>query len=384
MTLPTRPDGHPGRGKPGRTMALRVTFLVPYPPGRSGGQRFRFEQWLSLLAPASLEVAICPFFTTGTFSRLYQPGHNIAKAAATAVALSRRVVDALRATRADVAFVYREAFALGPPVLEAFLEARVPVVYDFDDAIWLGDTSAANAAVARLKRPSKVAKVVAGAALTTVGNPFLAQWAKQHSPRVRVIPTTLDVEQYRPPARRQDRPLVRIGWMGSPTTSAHLHLLDGILRQVLAGLPAELVVIGDAAFRLPGAKPGRLTVKAWRAEDEAAEVGAFDLCLMPLPDTEWGRGKCGFKALLGMAMGVPAVVSPVGVNTDIVAHGHNGLVADSPEEWLEAIGSLVGDAVLRRRLGAAGRDTVVDRYSGQRWAPVFLETLREAAERERN
>jgi glycosyltransferase involved in cell wall biosynthesis len=358
--------------------SLRVTFLVPYPPGRSPGQRFRFEQWLRLLPQGAVDADIRPLFGRAAFARLYEPGGTARKAAQSAQALGRRLVQAHVARRADVVVVYRGAFPLGPPVFEALLERRVPVVYDFDDAIWLGGTSEANASAARLKRPEGVGRIVAGAAATTVGNQFLASYAGKFSDRVHVIPTTLDVEEYRPQPRAV-HDLVRVGWSGSPTTSVHLRSIEGALRRMLDELPVELVVTGDPRFELPGAP--RVTVKAWLAETEIAEVGAFDIGLMPLPDDDWSRGKCGFKALLSMALGVPPVVSPVGVNTEIVEHGINGLVASDEDAWVAAIARLVDDPALRAGMGIAARETVVQRYSGQQWAPRFLEVLEEARQR---
>ena len=354
---------------------LKVTFLVPYPSGTAPGQRFRFEQWLRLLPEGSIEAAVRPLFGPAAFARLYEPGGTARKAAQTGVALARRALQAHLAKKADVVFVYRGAFVLGPPVFEALLERRVPVVFDFDDAIWLGGTSEANALAARLKQPEGVARIVAGAAATTVGNEFLAAYARRFSDRVHVIPTTLDVDTYRPKPRTPHE-LVRVGWSGSPTTSPHLKGIEGALRRMLDELPVELVVIGDPRFRLPGAP--RVTVKAWRADTEVADVAGFDIGLMPLPDDDWSRGKCGFKALLSMSLGVPPVVSPVGVNTEIVDEGVNGLLAAAEDEWVEAVGRLVADPARRERLGAAARETVVERYSGQRWAPRFLKVLQEA------
>ena len=119
-------------------------------------------------------------------------------------------------------------------------------------------------------------------------------------------------------------------------------------------------------------------MKPWSAATEIQDVADFDVGLMPLPDDPWSRGKCGFKALLYMSLGVAPVVSPVGVNTDIVSDGANGLLAGADSEWVEAVGRLAADPGLRARLGAAARETVVERYSGQRWAPRFLEVLNAA------
>jgi glycosyltransferase involved in cell wall biosynthesis len=102
---------------------------------------------------------------------------------------------------------------------------------------------------------------------------------------------------------------------------------------------------------------------------------------MPLPDDPWAAGKCGLKALQYMALGVPTIASPVGVNSEILSNGENGFLAETEDDWVAAITSLLDDEGLRRDLGRRGRDTVEADYSGQRWAPRFLEVLEEAASR---
>lgn len=350
--------------------------MVTAPPDRSPGQRFRLEQWLRLLPPEAADVTTLTLFQDPAYRRLHRRGGTLHKAVDNLAALGRRALQVVAAQRADVVYLYREAYLLGPAFFEPFLERRVPVVFDFDDAIWLLDTSEANARVAGLlKVPSKVESIIAGAAATIVGNEYLASYARQFSDQVHVIPTTVDTEQYRPvPGATRD--LVRIGWSGSPGTSKYLRTIERPLRRALADLPVELVVIGDPAFNLPGAD--RVRVVPWHPSTEVRDVGSFDIGLMPLPDDEWTRGKCGFKALLYMALGVAPVVSPVGVNTQIVTDGQDGLWARTEDDWYEAIARLCRDADLRRRLAATGRTTVVERYSGQIWAPRFLEVLHNA------
>lgn len=353
--------------------------MVTAPADRSPGQRFRLEQWLRLLPPGSVDAKVLTLYTEPAYERLHRAGGTIHKVVDNLAALARRARQVVEAQHADVVYLYREAYLLGPAFFEPFLERRVPVVFDFDDAIWLLDTSAANARVAGLlKVPGKVASIIAGAAATTVGNDYLATYAQQFSEKVYVIPTTIDVDRYQPQPRPEGE-LVRIGWSGSPGTSRYLRDIEGALRRVLAELPTELVVIGDPTYHLEGAE--RVRVIPWHPSTEIANVGAFDIGLMPLPDDEWAQGKCGFKALLYMALGVAPVVSPVGVNTQIVTDGHDGLWAQTEDEWYQAIARLCGDRRLREQLGAAGRNTVVERYSGQVWAPRFLAILESVRQR---
>jgi glycosyltransferase involved in cell wall biosynthesis len=329
-----------------------------------------------LLPAGEVEFEVRPLFPEGAYENLYKRGHLTAKAIYTLIGAARRIADVRRAERWDVVLLFREAFPLGPPLIETLLEKRVPVVYDFDDAIFIGDTSPANQIVKHWKQPSKVGRIVEAATMTTVGNAWLANYAHRYSPNVTLLPTTIDIAEYAfRPRPVSDR--LTVGWSGSRTTSAHLRTIDGGLRRMLSELPVDLVVIGDPDYRLPRAP--NVTVLPWRASTELQDLDRIDVGLMPLPDNDWSRGKCGLKALQYMAVGAVAVVSPVGVNPDIIEHDGNGLIADSDDEWVEAVGSLVDDHRCRQRLAAAGRTTVEDEYSGQAWAPRFLEVLENAA-----
>ncbi|MBV9041196.1 MAG: glycosyltransferase family 4 protein [Acidimicrobiia bacterium] len=360
------------------TRPLRVLVLAPYPADCAPGQRFRVEQWLSLLPPGTVEAELRPFFSRRAYDRLYEPGGVPRKAAQSLQGVARRVREVIGLKRWDVAFLYRGAVPLGPPVFEELLARRIPFVYDFDDAIFLDETSPANRAVGRWRQTGNVQEIISRAAATTVGNGWLADYARQYSAHVHVLPTTIDVETYVPAPGPAGGP-VCIGWSGSHSTAKHLHTIDGALLEVLRRTTTTLRIIGDSSYRLPGAD--RLTVLPWRRESELADLRPLDVGVMPLPDDEWSKGKCGFKALLYMAMGVPPVASPVGVNTEIIQHGVNGYLAASEADWVDVLRLLADDAGLRRRVGNVARQTVVERYSGQRWARRFLEVLETAATR---
>lgn len=359
---------------------LRVASVLPYPLGLAGGQRYRSEQWFSLLPSSDLNVRHFPLFTERDYRRLYVAGRSAEKAARTAVALGRRLAQIQSAIKADVVYLYREAFPLFGPLVEKFLARRVPVVYDFDDAIWLGDTSYENAWVRHLKRPLKVGVSCSIAERTIVGNEYLADFAAEFAPNVTVIPTTVDVDRYRPGVafNRKVSP-IRVGWMGSPTTAPYLGGVEGALRQVLRDRSnVELVIAGAPEYRsLEDCR--RVTVLPWSVASEIPILQSFDIGIMPMPDTPWTRGKCALKALLYMSVGSATIASPVGVNRDIIRDGWNGVLATSPSQWYEGLCRLIDDAAWRNALAVEGRRTVTNRFAGQRWAPCFLEQLALAA-----
>jgi glycosyltransferase involved in cell wall biosynthesis len=305
---------------------------------------------------------------------LYEPGHVAAKAQEVLRGYVKRLASAILPGSADVIFVYREAALLGPAWIEQVFGLRRPLVFDFDDAIYLTDTSQANAWSRRLKSVTKVERICRVARHVTVGNEFLARYAKDWAREVTVIPSTIDTDVYQTQPRAQNHvPLV--GWTGSVTTVPYLMALAPALRRLREKREFELRVIG-AKVDIEGLA---VHCHPWRSETEPDDLRALDVGLMPLPDDEWSRGKCGMKALQYMALGIPPVVSPVGVNTTIVRDGVNGFYARTEEEWIDRIAVLLEDEPLRRSLGQEARRTVEESYSARAHAPRMARVLREAA-----
>jgi glycosyltransferase involved in cell wall biosynthesis len=180
---------------------------------------------------------------------------------------------------------------------------------------------------------------------------------------------------YQPRSPRDDGGPPIVGWSGSFSTVQHLEHARPALERLARDRRFRLRVVGGDGVTMAGID---VECRPWRADTEVGDIASFDVGLMPLPDDPWARGKCGLKALQYMALGIPAVVSPVGVNAEIVEHGRNGLVASSQEDWVTSVGRLLDDIELRRQLGAAARLTVEQRYSASVVAPqvarIFAET----------
>ncbi|HEX6391057.1 MAG TPA: glycosyltransferase family 4 protein, partial [Solirubrobacteraceae bacterium] len=250
------------------------------------------------------------------------------------------------------------------------------LVFDFDDAIWLRDTSPANRRFDWLKRPEKTARIAAAADMVFAGNAYLADYARRLNDDVRVVPTTVDTDVYDAAPTPKPDGRVCVGWTGSITTIKHFDLAVPVLRRVRErfGDRVYFKVIGDAGYR-----NDELGIRgqAYRAERAVEDLTELDVGLMPLPDDEWARGKCGFKGLQYMALRIPTIMSPVGVNTEIISDGDNGYLAASEDQWVARIGELVESAEDRRRLGEAARRTVVERYSVASQKHAYLGHLRD-------
>jgi glycosyltransferase involved in cell wall biosynthesis len=194
------------------------------------------------------------------------------------------------------------------------------------------------------------------------GNAYLADYARRFNQHVEVVPTTVDTDRQRRQPRGAADGAVCLGWTGSPSTIKHFELVVPILLRLRERFGDRIAfrVIGDGSYRNDQLGVAGLP---WREETEIADLSAIDVGLMPLPDDEWAKGKCGLKALQFMAMELPVVTSPVGVNTEIVQDGNNGFLAQSEDEWFERLSALIESARLRRDVGSAARRTVVERYS---------------------
>ena len=345
---------------------MRILALSPSLYDTSPGQRFRMEQWSPLLAEWGIEVDFHSFECAALNSVLYQSGNLRQKMRLVARAFARRR-DLLRSVcDYDAVYVFREAALLGPPVFERQIHRRgVPLVFDFDDAVFVPYRSPSNGYLSYLKFPAKTRTICQLASHVMAGNSYLADYARRVNDCVTVVPTTIDTDKYTVESRHPSAFPV-IGWSGSYSTVQHLDTLRGALTRLAKEERFRLRVIGTPNYALAGVAVDSL---AWQSHREVEDLRAIDIGIMPLPDDPWSRGKCGLKALQYMALGIPTVCSPVGVNTEIITDGENGLIAATEDEWVAKLKQLLRSAEMRRRLGLAGRATVESRYSAATQAP---------------
>jgi glycosyltransferase involved in cell wall biosynthesis len=354
---------------------MRLLAIVPSVYDRNPSQRYRVEQWEPLLKERGVEIVYKPFESEELNAVLYQPGRMAKKMSLVAEALRRRFVDVREARAFDAVYILREAALLGPPVFERMLaRARVPFVFDFDDAVFERYVSPSNGYLSYLKFPGKTRTVCRLAAHVMAGNEYLADYARQVNKHVTVVPTTVDTSKYTiEPRAASDVPV--IGWTGSYSTVQHLLTLAGALRRLARTEAFRLRVIGSPGMRLEALEELDVEVLPWRSETEVEDLRPVDVGVMPLPEDRWSRGKCGMKALQYMGLGVPTVCSPVGVNSEIIRDGENGLLASDEDEWVEKLRLLLRSPSLRERMGRAGRATVEARYSAAVQAPRVFQIL---------
>jgi len=250
------------------------------------------------------------------------------------------------------------------------------MIFDFDDAVFIPYVSPSNGHLSRLKFPGKTRAICRLSSHVMAGNRYLAEYARRVNPNVTVIPTTIDTDKYLPESSKPESPAPVIGWSGSFSTVQHLNILRAPLRRLAAREKFRLRIVGAPDYRLDGVEVESVP---WRSRTEIEDLRVIDIGMMPLPDDDWSRGKCGLKALQYMALGIPAICSPVGVNSDIIRDGVNGFLASTEDDWVEKLATLLRSAELRKRFGLAGRRTVESRYSARSQVPRVLEIFKSVA-----
>lgn len=336
----------------------------------------RTFQYLPTFDAGGIDVTVEPLFSDRYVSGLQS---GIKLRAEVARAYLGRIQTMFKAKRYDLLWIEKECLPWLPGPLEDWLRpAAVPFVIDYDDAVFHRYDFSPNPWVRRFltgKHPAGMQQ----AAMVIAGNPYLANFASQAGAvRVEVVPTAIDLDRYPQPAGSDPKPKAAptIGWIGQRSTAAFLKPLAPVLRQLVQNKQACATAVGvdTQALDLP------MQFVPWTEDTEVAAISQFDIGIMPLPDEPFERGKCGYKLIQYMASGLPVVASPVGVNRQIVEHGVNGFLAETPADWMAALQALLEDPALRFRMGQAGRKLVEQRYciqvTGPRLASLLLEASR--------
>lgn len=341
----------------------KVLFLAMHRLDRNPSQRYRFEQYLNYFKQQGWECELSNYINEKQDYFLYQKGNIWKKARIVCRGFLQRLNDVKRAKQFDIVFIHREVFLLGTTFFERKLKrSGAKLIFDFDDSIWLLDTSAGNQKWKFLKNEHKTANIIRLSDAVIAGNAFLASYARAYNQHVTIIPSTVDTAKYMPSLHDKSSETVTIGWSGSPTTVKHFETILPALEQIKEkyGERVRFALMGDGSYHHTKLKINGI---AWNSDTEVNELSNFDIGIMPLPNDEWVKGKCGLKGLCYMALEIPTVLSSVGVNTEIIQDGENGFLAATEAEWVEKLSLLIDSQALRKKLGKAGRKTVVENYS---------------------
>lgn len=348
---------------------MRILLLSRY-ADLGASSRLRFLQYLPYLGKRGHRVDVVPLLSNKYLRALYV-GRSARREVISGFARRLRVL--LCVGHYDAVIIEKELFPFAPAWVEHWLSWRgVRYLVDYDDALFHRYDKHTNAWVRRaLGR--KIDAVMHNASVVTVGNEYLAERARSAgASNVQIIPTVVDTRRYQPKYDSR-KSIITVGWIGTPKTSKYLQPLLPVFDALKRELPVRFVAIGARREDFDGTP---IEVEPWSEDTEVSSIQQLDVGIMPLEDSPWERGKCGYKLIQYLACGVPVVASPVGVNRKIVTHGQNGFLADTSADWRDSLRRLISmDAGQRRALGMNGRKCVESYYSLTSQAPRLLGAL---------
>ena len=348
-------------------------------PIQSASERYRVYQFLPYLEQEGYACTVRPF-AVKALHRAIQSERIGPKLFYVPLCYARRMFELAAISKYDAIVVHRGVFPFPWPALEKrVLRSGPKVIFDFDDAIHVGHRDTVHAKypwIYKFKYGPAINEILRDSFHVIAGNRTLAEHARRFNSNVSVIPTVIDINQYsyRPLSRRKN--VITIGWVGSRSTSPYLLEIEPALRRISEKHH------GKIRFRLYGHPQRQLNLPNFESfrfslESEIDDLRTIDIGIMPIPDNDWTRGKCAFKAIQYMALGIPTVISPVGMATEVVEHEVSGLWARTAEEWFEMLDRLVCDPELATRVATEGRKTIESHYSLQTWGPRLVGLLDE-------
>lgn len=349
-----------------------ILFLVPYPIHRAPSQRFRVELFLPLLRENNIEFKIESFIDDGTWSILYQHGSSLQKAWGIIKGFLRRVKTvSFTVFHYEYIFIHREVSPIGPPLFEWIISKlwRKKIIYDFDDAIWIPNTTRENKLVSWFKAFWKVKYICKWAHKVVGGNNYLCNYAKKYNSNVVLIPTCVDVVNQHIGLKDQHTEKIVIGWTGSHSTMIFLNSILNVLQRVTKDFNIEIIIISN---RAPQFHLDNMRFIPWDESSEVNDLLKLNIGIMPLENDPWCEGKCGFKLIQYLSLGIPAIASPIGVNKIMIEQEIDGLLCSTEDDWYNGLAKLIRNEHLRIQMGLAGRQKIVSHFSLQANAGSFL------------
>ena len=277
----------------------------------------------------------------------------------------------LRKEKYDVILLQQEALPWIPGWFEKILlKSKIKLISDHDDAFF-HRYDLHKFSIIRKLLGKKIDSVMSQADIVFAGNEYIGERAKRNNEKVEIFPTVVNTDIYKKTISEKDG-VFTIGWIGSPGTSKYLKNIENDLCEIYKTGNVRINFVGAGDIKMDGFD---YNIIAWEESTEVLEISKFDVGIMPLPDSPWERGKCGFKLIQCMACEVPVIASPVGVNRNIIQNGENGFLAESSEDWIKYFYTLKNDEKLRCDMGYKGRKLIEEKFSLDKNAALLIDII---------
>lgn len=355
-------------------------LFIPFGSGQAAATRYRVSQYLPYLSKTGIRHKVFSSISEWTTKQMIQSPNfkGIRKSIYYLHVVLERIFRfypiLFLATRYKIVFLQRTTFPFG---LERLLKrVNKNIIFDIDDSIYMPDAEESGliGVVKKYIKRKEVISILKVSQCAIVENNHIKKFVKKYCDQIYIITGPIDTARNYARRDNSNPDELTIGWIGSPSTTLYLKMLDGVLQQLSKRYKIKLRLIGATFYAIEGVK---VEVVNWKEKTEILELHKFDIGIMPMPDNEWTRGKVGCKMLQYMANAIPAVVSHTPTNAEIIKDGINGFLVNSEEEWIEKISLLINNPGLRCKIGIAGRKTVEERFSLDVSSPKFLEILRD-------
>jgi len=334
-------------------------------------QRFRVEIFLPDLEKAGISYKTLSFLDQEAWDILYKPGNRLLKVLGTVKGFLRRVIHLFQSVKAGYIFIHREATPIGPPIFEWLLAKilKKKIIHEYDDAIWIPGGEKVSRIKKWGKATWKIKYIIKWSYKIVAGNIFLCEYARKYNSSVFLIPTVVDTKQGHFKQRDQhEGNKIVVGWTGSHTTIHNLEVIEGVIPELKKEIDFDFLIISNK-------RPEwnfKFVYKQWELETEQEDLLKMHIGIMPLKEGPWFEGKCGFKLIQYHACGIPAIASPVGVNSLITLENKTGFIAKDKSEWKIYLKKLITDATMRSKMGQAARQHIEKDYSLHSLLPAFI------------
>lgn len=348
---------------------MKVLILPKY-DSNGASSRYRFYNYLTYFESNGVQCFFKPLLEAGYTTNLYNKRKVLVFLQQILAVFKRFFFLLNNDTKYDLIIIEKELFPNVPYFVEEFLLKNSRYALDFDDYV------AFDYKLNSFKRPllcNKIDQLARKAQFVTVGNHWYFDEIK--SSNLIYLPTVIDLDCYTNVKQNYNAEKITLVWIGSPSTAKYLSLIIPVLQRLNEKYPIKFKVIGA---KIPQVENLEIDLVHWNAETEAKELLSSDIGVMPLKETLWEKGKCGFKLVQYMACGLPVVASALPANIEIVEDGSEGYIVRNDKEWYHSLEKLIVDENLRRKFGQAGRKKIEDDYSYQIWGDKYLKMIKDA------
>jgi glycosyltransferase involved in cell wall biosynthesis len=363
---------------------MKVLGLCSYPV-EAAATRYRLVQFVAPLAEKGIELKVRPFLNSAQFKHFYNSGGRFSKIVSLASPLIRRTYQNLEIKKYDMVLVQREAMFFGPAIFERLYQiiGRCPLILDLDDATYISYVSPTYGKLGSFfKFFGKTDKLIKRADAVFCGNRFIAEYVEKKGTKAEIVPTVVDTGDFFPVDKRNDVPVV--GWIGTHSTFPFLESIFPVLEDLARKYRFKLKIVGAGreTVQIKGVETENLD---WNLEREIEDFQSLDIGLYPIrtsksANEEWIKGKSGFKAIQYMSVGIPYVVTPIGICAEMGIEGATHFAASNERQWHDALETLLASPDRRGKMGEAGRKYALENYTVEQQTEKIAKTFRDILE----